>query len=164
MFLPWWSCIEGTFTIVVYNIYLTFKVTNLIIFLLEISLAIVQIWYYIYIYVHFNTVSVLKKPPHKSAFWPRLSCIVTSVLLTVPLSVWQMLGLEWQLVAMATKMGPVEGSPVALDVQAAAWFTVAVLGRVLGDAVIAAGVQVLLGRLTGRHRVILCVKRDTIWQ
>lgn len=74
-----------------------------------------------------------------------------------------MLGFEWQLVAMVTKMGPVERSPVALVVQAAAWFTVTVLGEVLRVVVSAAGVHVLLRRHVGGRWVILCVEWDTIW-
>lgn len=100
---------------------------------------------------------------HKSALSPRLSCFVTSVLLADPLCIWQMLGFEWQLVAMVTEMGPVERSPVALVVQAAAWFTVAVLGGVLWVIISAAGVYVLVRRHVGWRWVVLCVKWDIIW-
>lgn len=65
------------------------------------------------------------------SFWLRLLCFVTSICLSGLLCVWRMLAFEWQLVAMATKMGPVDRSPVLLVVQAAAWFAVAVLVRVL---------------------------------
>lgn len=68
----------------------------------------------------------------RGSFWTRLPCFVTSILLSGLLCVWQMLAFEWQSVAMATKMGPVERrSPVLLVVQAAAWFAVVVLVRVL---------------------------------
>lgn len=72
-----------------------------------------------------------------------LSCFLTSVLWAGPLCVWQ-LGFERRLVAMATKMGPVERNPVAVVVWASAWFSVAVLGGVLRVVISAAGVHVLL--------------------
>lgn len=100
---------------------------------------------------------------HKSALSPRLSCFVTSVVFPDPLCIWQMLGFEWQLVAMVTEMGPVERSPVALVVQAAAWFAVAVLGGVLWVVISAARVYVLVRRHVGWRWVVLCVKWEIIW-
>lgn len=68
-----------------------------------------------------NSLSVTLKHQIASPF-------LTSVLR--PLFLWQH-GFARRLVAMATKMGPVERSPVSGVVRAAAWFTVAVLGGVL---------------------------------
>lgn len=69
-----------------------------------------------------------------------------------------MLGVEMQLVAMVTEMGPVERNQVALVVQTAVQFPIAALRRVLGVVVSAAAVCVIAG---GRC-IVLCVECDTI--
>lgn len=69
-----------------------------------------------------------------------------------------MLAVEMQLVAMVTEMGSVVRNQVALVVQTAVQFPVAVLREVLGVVVSAAAVCVVAG---GR-RIVLCVECDTI--
>lgn len=57
---------------------------------------------------------------HLKASWPGLLCFLTSILLPDLLCVCQTLAFEWQMVAMATKMGSVDRCPVLLVVLAAA--------------------------------------------